>query len=145
MYPPTAIAALVPMFRAPDDVPRMTLTSPSVSTPSIATPTQSDTPEAGTVAPWLIPPIVHRRNRHARNAPGACALHGKNHPPAVGLCAARAGTSGDQHQQERPPGLREQSTVLEPVIEELSQSGSFVLIHHGSRVPPPGRGEISPP
>jgi hypothetical protein len=57
--------------------------------------------------------------------------------------AGMVGTSGDQHQQERPPDLREQSTVLEPVIEELSQSASFVLIHHGCLVPPPGRAKFA--
>lgn len=34
MYPPTAIAPLVPMFRAPDAVPKIVFTNPAVSTAS---------------------------------------------------------------------------------------------------------------
>ena len=45
MYPPNAIAALEPMFRAPDAVPRIVFTNPVVKTISIASavklPTQS--------------------------------------------------------------------------------------------------------
>jgi hypothetical protein len=47
--------------------------APLAIAPSIATATQPDTPGAGTVAPCLITPVVHCRNRHARNAPIACA------------------------------------------------------------------------
>src|SRR6202521_5285078 len=51
IYPPTAIAPLVPMLRAPDAVPRIVFTNPAVSTTSIASAFPPPTPLPGMVAP----------------------------------------------------------------------------------------------
>ena len=46
MYAPTASAAMIPMFCAPEAVPRITLTSPNVRSSSIQNPAPALYPEA---------------------------------------------------------------------------------------------------
>src|SRR4029077_12465503 len=70
MYAPTPIAPKIPMFCAPDAVPRMTLTSPRVSTVSIRNASPAEKPGAGWFEPYVAEtPITHRRKRHASVAP----------------------------------------------------------------------------
>ncbi len=73
MYAPTAMAPLMPTLRAPDAVPRMTLTRPSVSTASVSTATVPSTCGAGSVAPLRMPPYIACRNSAARMAPSTSA------------------------------------------------------------------------
>ena len=69
MYPPTASAPLMPTSRAPEAVPRITLTSPRVRTASVSIATVWLTCEVGSVAPLMIPPYITCRNQAASTAP----------------------------------------------------------------------------
>lgn len=51
IYPPTAMAPLAPMFRAPDAVPRIVFTRAAVSTISIVSAVKFPTSLPGNVAP----------------------------------------------------------------------------------------------
>src|SRR6185437_1838993 len=74
MYPPTAIAPLVPMLRAPVAVPSTVLTSPAVSRTSIANARPVPNPAPGTVAPSApAVPNMARRKSAANTPPAICA------------------------------------------------------------------------
>ena len=63
------MAPLMPTLRAPEAVPRITLTSPMVRIPSVRMATSGLTSEVGSVAPLMIPPYIQFRNTAARMAP----------------------------------------------------------------------------
>ena len=74
IYPPTAIAPLVPMLRAPEAVPWIVFTNRAVSSTSIANAFPLPMPLPSTVAPSApIMPNMARRKSVAKTPPTACA------------------------------------------------------------------------
>jgi len=66
-------SAVDPMLRTPDAVPKMTLTSPSVSMASVSMATHIPMCGVGSVAPLMILPYVHWSTSDARIAPASWA------------------------------------------------------------------------
>jgi hypothetical protein len=67
------MAPHTPMFCAPDAVPRITLTKPSVSTDSIKNASSEEEPNAGEFEPYVAETwITDWRNHAASTAPTSC-------------------------------------------------------------------------